>query len=233
MFASMVVAALALQAAEQRVLVLDLASSGVAPEVTKNLSEMFALSVRKAMPSASVLGASEIASMIALERQKDLVGCADDVSCLAEIGGALGAELLALGTVGKVGTLHVLTLKLVNTRETRTLRHVSQEVAGGAENLVDAMRQLGANLIDPKAPIDQGYLSIGGSGEVSIDGEDVGPAPLTRLAVRAGLHVVTWRSAAGETTDKRVRVEPYTTTEVDPMASVAAAGPPKRLVERR
>ena len=45
-----------------------------------------------------VLAPSDIQAMIGLERMKDLVGCENDSSCLTELGGALGADLLIGGS---------------------------------------------------------------------------------------------------------------------------------------
>src|SRR5512138_2927366 len=88
--------------AASRLLVLDLVSSGVDATVTASLSEVFAATVREALPGTAVIGQNEIRSMLALDRQRALLGCSDDVSCLAEIGGALGAEMMVLGSVGKI-----------------------------------------------------------------------------------------------------------------------------------
>ncbi|HTS02233.1 MAG TPA: hypothetical protein VMN04_06890, partial [Thermoanaerobaculia bacterium] len=56
----------------QRILVLDLASSGVDPALARNLSEVFTLAVRKALPKAVVIGQADVNAMLQLEKQKDL-----------------------------------------------------------------------------------------------------------------------------------------------------------------
>src|SRR3712207_6923041 len=43
-----------------------------------------------------------------LEAAKQSVGCADDSSCLADVAGAMGAELVVFGAAGKLGTLYNL-----------------------------------------------------------------------------------------------------------------------------
>src|SRR2546428_24124 len=85
----------AAEPAIDRILVLNLSASGVEENLVKNLSEVFAAAIREALPQVTVLGQSEVNSMLAVEKQRDLLGCADSVSCLAEIGGALGADHLA------------------------------------------------------------------------------------------------------------------------------------------
>src|SRR5262245_55246874 len=115
MTAMMLAVLLGASGTPERLLVLDLTSTGISADTAKNLSEIFAASIREAAAGKTVLGQSEISSMLALERQRDLLGCASDVSCLAEIGGALGAGLLAVGSVGRVGSVFVINVKLLDT----------------------------------------------------------------------------------------------------------------------
>ncbi len=218
--------------ASERLLVLQLAATGIATEVSKNLSEVFAAAIREAMPKAEVLGQSEIDNMLAMERQRDLVGCADNISCLAEVGGALGADYLAAGSIGKVGATYTLNLKLLNTRAAKTVRHVSKDVSGSEDLLIEATRQWGAHLVDPTRAAGTGYLTVLGQGEVLIDGQSRGRAPLERLAVAAGSHAVEWVGAGGARHKRDVRVAAYTAMEIGPgeirlPVSESAALPPR------
>lgn len=176
----------------ERILVLDMTSTGVDPNLARNLSDILSLAVRRAAPSATVIGQSEVSAMIAVEKQRDVLGCNDDVSCLAQIGGALGADRLVIGNIGKVGDVHLLTLKLIDAKASVTLQHISEEVAGDEALLIEATRQWAARLLDPARPAGFGHLDIRGSGEVSLDGAKIGPAPLLHHAVAAGPHVVAW-----------------------------------------
>jgi hypothetical protein len=45
--------------------------------------------------------------MLALEQAKQSVGCGSDMACLAEIGGALGADYLITGSVLLVGDTYL------------------------------------------------------------------------------------------------------------------------------
>ncbi|MHB8875016.1 MAG: hypothetical protein ACYC8T_15130 [Myxococcaceae bacterium] len=67
----------------------------------------------------TVLLPQEIAAVLGLERQKQLLGCADEngASCLAELAGGLGANGIITGTIGKVGTGFTVSMKVV-TRAT-------------------------------------------------------------------------------------------------------------------
>src|SRR5690606_9289135 len=54
------------------------------------------------------VSASDIESMIGFERQRDLVGC-DSVSCMTEIGGALGVDALLQIKLATLGNTAILT----------------------------------------------------------------------------------------------------------------------------
>ena len=54
--------------------------------------------------------------MLGLDKMKQAVGC-DDVSCAAEIGGALGINYMVAGTAGKLGSRIVFSLKLIDTKK--------------------------------------------------------------------------------------------------------------------
>lgn len=77
----------------------------------------------------SVITQSEIQSLLGFERQKQLLGCADDSnSCIAELAGALGVDALITGNVGRVGKRFVINIKIVASRDSRALSVQSGQV---------------------------------------------------------------------------------------------------------
>ncbi len=218
----------------ERVLVLDLASTGVDPTLGRNLSEVFTMAVRDGLAGATVIGQGEINAMLAVEKQRDVLGCSGEVSCLAEIGGALGADHLTVGSIGRIGNVYLLTLKLVDTRRAVTVRQISEKIDGGAERLIAATAQWGAHLVDPAKVAGVGYIDIRGSGDVSVDGKAAGPAPVRHYAVMPGPVRIVWQQGS-ERAERTVDVEPYTDLRIDPApAAVAAPAPaPAAQVERR
>ena len=67
-----------------------------------------------------VMTGDDIQSLMALESGKQAAGCETD-SCLAEIAGALGAELVITGRVGRLGSLYVAKLSLIEPATASTL----------------------------------------------------------------------------------------------------------------
>ena len=51
----------------------------------------------------STISTQDIKQMMGFERLKDLTSCESDTSCIAEIGGALGADFLVTGSVTLLG----------------------------------------------------------------------------------------------------------------------------------
>jgi hypothetical protein len=203
----------------QRVLVLSLKSSGVDTMLARNLSEVFASAVRKNLPGTTVIGQDDIDRMLEVEKQRDLLGCADNVSCLIEIGGALGADVLAVGSVGKVGGVYLLTLKLIRARDATTLAHVAERVEG-EEELIEATVQWGAHLVDPERKAPLGYAEIGGEGVVRVGDLDLGTAPVHRFPLTPGVQPISWTSKEG-VVRRNVVIEPYRVTRVVPVEANA------------
>lgn len=79
-------------------------ATGVDPTLAENVSAVIVAEVHASGAFSSVIAKSDIASMLSLEQQKQVLGCDTDASsCLAEIGGALGVKRVVAGSLGRVG----------------------------------------------------------------------------------------------------------------------------------
>jgi TolB-like protein len=129
---------------------VKLASPGLTPVnvdartatfVSDHLAQQLAL-----QGGLSVLTQSEISSLLGFERQKELLGCADQsTSCLAELGGALGVDGIITGNVARLGTGYTLNVKVVAARDGRALGLFSRRVAD-EDALLDAVGAAAAQL---------------------------------------------------------------------------------------
>ena len=89
----------------------------------------------------SVIGSSDVKRLIEHERDEYVLGCRDDV-CLAEFGGALGADLLAVSSLGRLGErAYLLNVKLIDVDTMAVLRRWSREVKGDEDDLTDALAE--------------------------------------------------------------------------------------------
>jgi hypothetical protein len=110
--------------------------------VAELLNEMILVRLKSLDRFSSVVGGSDMAAMIDMEAQKQALGCNED-SCLAELGGALGVPYMLNASIGKMGSLIVVTLKVIAVEEAkvevRELLRAADEgaLANGIDGLVD------------------------------------------------------------------------------------------------
>jgi MYXO-CTERM domain-containing protein len=90
-------------------------------------SEMLVASIDGA-DKFRVIGSKELVTLIGLERQRQLLGCSEDTSCMAEIASALGSEFICSASVGKVGTTYLVTMRLIVGSTSRTVARSTMEV---------------------------------------------------------------------------------------------------------
>ena len=83
-----------------------------------NTSDWFALFEHYLHTPANVVVASykDIEAMLEMEKQKDLLGC-DDVACMTELGGAVGADYAMNGELAQVAEEYLLSIRIVDTRD--------------------------------------------------------------------------------------------------------------------
>ncbi|MCU0701035.1 MAG: hypothetical protein MUC96_31390 [Myxococcaceae bacterium] len=98
-----------------------------------------------------VLSKNDVAQVLSIERQRELLGCAEGgSSCLAELAGALGVGNVLTGTVAKLESGYLSTLKVIDASEGTTKWTASERVEGEralfaflegrARDLVDYLR---------------------------------------------------------------------------------------------
>ncbi len=100
------------------------AVQGVSPGTATILSDIVVSEVARA--GFDVVSQSDIAAMVGFEKQRKMLGCSDDSSCLAEIGGALGVDYMLTGQVGQIGTRFRISLLVVDTRKARVAARSAQ-----------------------------------------------------------------------------------------------------------
>lgn len=122
MTASAALLAVALVAAEarpappQKVAVWTIqAAQGVTPGAALVLEDLVATELART-GRFQVVGRSDLLALLGLEKQRQALGCAES-ACLAELGGAVGADLVLSGQAGQLGSQYRLSLVLVDARK--------------------------------------------------------------------------------------------------------------------
>lgn len=87
----------------------------------------------------------DIASILGAERQKALLGCADDTSsCMIELAGALGVEALVTGQVAKVGQSYQLNVKILAADRPDALFVYASDLLPNEEAVVRELNRVAA-----------------------------------------------------------------------------------------
>ena len=134
------------QAAKDKstILVAPLKAVGVSPIFAEILTEDLRTFVGRSVQFALVT--PEEMAAIDKELARQLSGGCNEASCIAELGGALGAQLMVTGIVSKVGERLSVNVKLIDIA-TVTAKRVSARRADSIELLQDQMAPLVGELL--------------------------------------------------------------------------------------
>lgn len=97
------------------------------------------LAAELASRGVEVITAEQIKTVIAVERQRQLLGCSDDqASCLAELADALGTDGVVSGTAGKIEGALQVSVKVSSSRDGRELGAVTAR-GNSEQELLDGL----------------------------------------------------------------------------------------------
>jgi TolB-like protein len=109
-----------------------------------------------------VMTGRDVAAVLGLERQKQLMGCAETSGCVAELAAALGVEGVVVGDVGKLGSEILVNLKVLSastgtvlaqySNRGHRLEEISSMLAQGASSLVSQLSLQWSDLQPGKNP---------------------------------------------------------------------------------
>jgi len=100
-------------------------------EITSDKRDFYVeyLSERLNGGGVTVVTQAQVAALIGLERQRQLLGCSEgEGRCLAELAGALGTDALIVGTVAKIGARYAITIKALDVGSTKVVTAMSESV---------------------------------------------------------------------------------------------------------
>jgi TolB-like protein len=170
--------ALALAAPTRLAVLPIVAGEGVSDKTAAALTEALAAEVRR-RSGGEVITQREINTVLSLERQKAMMGCATD-SCMAELGGALGVSELVNGDVARVGESLLVHFRLVDVGKVRVIAQADRRLRKGTlDDILDQLPAMAAELFpDAAAP----PLAAGGdrprpAGQAAGDGAQQGVVP--------------------------------------------------------
>jgi len=104
---------------KHKLLLLDLKATLIEEEVVGIITNMVSAELSNYEDSFEIITNSDMRQMVALEAEKQSMGCSNDSSCLAELAGAMGARFVMFGEVGKLGKNIIITFNLFDSQEAK------------------------------------------------------------------------------------------------------------------
>ncbi len=170
-------------AAPTRIAVLEVTVDGGAdPTIQGQITGRIADLVGR-RPNTQVIAPDDIRAILEKEAEKQLLGC-DDQSCLAEIGGALGADILLKGRVSKIEDGFGVTLSAVDATTANPLGHASETWKGESIGLLDLVAPMIDRALAKKDEVLQGSIEVTGAtdgAQIFVDDQVRGTFPAGQM----------------------------------------------------
>jgi hypothetical protein len=130
-----------------RIAVPDVKVQGELPAHQLSVFEISLLAELRKLEGLAAIGMGEIREMLSYEYQRQMLGCAADESCLAEIGGALGTdEMLHVSLIVDRDTvtlgskrISMKSARITGSHQRRLTRAKGEELLGAIGPLVQAL----------------------------------------------------------------------------------------------
>jgi len=214
--ASLLAAGPALAAdAKPKLAVLDFAANGASKELTSAASSAAANEIDR-LGVFRIITADAIRDMLAFEKQRQMMGCADS-GCIAEIGGALGVDYIISGKVTRIaaaaGLPETFSIDMTLSNVKKGQREGSVVEAGKSEGEIlgkvgRAAQKLVAKILAGRA----GSLVISAAeagAVVKIDEQVRGTTPLQgQISLPSGPHLLVVEKQGFVSWQKDVQIEP-------------------------
>jgi TolB-like protein len=125
------------------VLIMDLKSSdGIPKNEVKTVNELVTTAFSR-YEGLDVISSGDMQQALELEGQKAAAGCDEEsAACLAELAGALGAQYVVFGSLGRLGKLYILNLNLYDSEKAKSV--VREKLQ--ADTLEDLPRRIDATV---------------------------------------------------------------------------------------
>jgi hypothetical protein len=209
-------------AAEQKpkLAILDLVANGASKELASAAGGVAASDLDR-LGVFKIVTSDAIRDMLAFEKQRQMLGCADS-GCIAEIGGALGVDYLVSGKVSRLAASkdapESFTLELTLSSVKKGQREGSVIETGRSE--ADLMTKVGRSVQRLVSKILAGRsgslvvtCSEAGAG-VKIDDQVKGTTPLQgQIGVPSGPHTLTVEKQGFVAFQKEVQIQPARVSE--------------------
>ena len=149
---------------QQTVAVLDFEGIGVSQEEARALSNRFGSEFLELAGYKFTLVERQAMGEILKEQGLQQTGCVSS-ECAVEVGAALGAQLIIIGSISKVGSIFSVNARMLDVETSRILKSINYDQVGDIGLLLTkGMREAAAKMLDvgvkPAAPLPPQTTSI-------------------------------------------------------------------------
>jgi hypothetical protein len=200
--------------------IVDFAANGASKDLTASVAGKVAAEVDR-LGVFRVTTAEAIRDMLAFEKNRQMMGCADS-GCIAEIGGALGVDYIISGKVSRIAAgagaseRFGLDLTLSNVKKAQREGSVVEE-AGSESELMGKVGRASTKLVSRILQGRSGSLvvAVAESGAVvKIDDQIRGTTPLQgQISLPSGPHLLVVEKEGFVAFQKDVQIEPSKVVE--------------------
>ncbi len=141
--------------------------------------------MRRLRPASRVFSSEDVRALLTHQKDRLVLGCGADAACMAELGGALGADEIVAGRLGRLGETFVVELRRVEVAQARSLGSATRTVRR-PEAIASAVVALVGELFGAPGAT-AAVAGAGGAaaaGQAGAAGGPAGPAVLPPGAVR-------------------------------------------------
>lgn len=176
-----------------RIVVMDIGAPG---DMDRDLVAMVSAAIAAELDRLGPFDAitmQDVDRSLELQGLKEQLGCDDASQCLAEIGGALGAEYLLSGSVLGQGSAYFVQLKLSHSARAELEGLAEREYQGGPKGLLEEIRAATRFVVRGLLAERSGQLRIVVSEEgatLRVDDSIVGVSPMPTFTLAGGIHTV-------------------------------------------
>lgn len=137
------------QTAKETIAVMTLhGSSGITKDECELLSDRLRVEFFKT-GMVDVMEREQMAEILKEQGFQQSGACTNE-SCLIEMGQILGVKKLVSGSIGKVGSLYLLNVRVIDIKTAKISRTVSEDVKGDLEEVVGRLADVARRLCEPE-----------------------------------------------------------------------------------
>ncbi len=200
----------------RKVLVWQLSSLGVDPEMAHNLEGFLRNSV-STMPNMRVVSVVDLNLALSKPKNKALKSCTGGPQCAAKMGRLVGAEVVVFGSIGGMGTAFSLSLVAVDPKTAKVVAKKRANVSGSRDLLIPGVRLAAFGLLAPE--LIKGALRVdvqASAVSISIDGVKVAETPFSGVVegIAPGKHKVELTKSGFAAFSDEVVIKPFETTRL-------------------